>query len=167
MLRPPFPLPVPSIGRRDPPAVPVNDSLDEYADWLRGSTLRRLSVSKRVVDEVPEAFTPTRLSAPREGALASYRDDRRRDSVHIIEYPDRWEFHVDRYNPRYEPVGHVLVDAPEQTIEAVGETLGLDRVLGFGRRVGRVAGVGHAPPADTDPDEGIEDATGSGTGDGD
>jgi hypothetical protein len=32
MLRSPFPFPVPGFGRRDPPAVPVNDSLDEYAD---------------------------------------------------------------------------------------------------------------------------------------
>jgi hypothetical protein len=156
MLRPPFPLPLPRLGRRDPPAVPVNDSLDEYADWLRGSTLRRLTVSKSVVDEVPDAFTRTRLAAARDDAVASYRDGRRRDSVHVVEYPDRWELHIDRFNPRYEPVGHVLVDAPEQTAEAVGEALGLDRLFGAGRRVGRVAGVAR-DGADTDGDEAAND----------
>ncbi|WP_254823425.1 hypothetical protein [Haloglomus halophilum] len=158
MLRPPFPLPLPSLGRRDPPAVPVNDSLDEYADWLRGSRLRRLTVSKTVVDEVPDEFTRTRLAAVREDALASYRDGRRRDSVHVVEYPDRWELHIDRYNPRYEPLGHVLVDAPEQTAEAVGEALGLDRVLGFGRRVGRVAGAARENGDDTDVDADSDEA---------
>ncbi len=154
MLRPPFPLPLPRLGRRGPPTVPVNDSLDEYADWLRGSRLRRLTVSKSVVDEVPDEFTRTRLAAVREDAVASYRDGRRRDSVHVVEYPDRWELHIDRFNPRYEPVGHVLVDAPEQTAEAVGEALGLDRVLGFGRRVGRRAAAtrGDGDDADIDAD---------------
>lgn len=171
MLRPPFPLPLPRLGRRDPPAVPVNDSLDEYADWLRGSTLRRLTISKSVVDEVPDEFTRTRLAAAREDAVASYRDGRRRDSVHVVEYPDRWELHVDRYNPRYEPIGHVLVDAPEQTAEAVGEALGLDRMLGFGRRVGRVAGaardVATSDDGDTAEDDTAADgdATDNGSGD--
>jgi hypothetical protein len=142
MLRPPFPLPIPSFGRRDPPSVPVNDSLDEYADWLRGSRLRRLTVSKAVVDEVPESFSRSRLAAHREDAVASYRDSRRRDSVHVVEYPDRWVLHVDRYNPRYEPVGHVLVDAPEQTAQAVAGAFGLDRLLGLRERVGRVMGNG-------------------------
>ncbi|WP_254831876.1 hypothetical protein [Haloglomus salinum] len=176
MLRPPFPLPLPRLGRRGPPTVPVNDSLDEYADWLRGSRLRRLTVSKSVVDEVPDEFTRTRLAAVREDAVASYRDGRRRDSVHVVEYPDRWELHIDRFNPRYEPVGHVLVDAPEQTAEAVGEALGLDRMLGFGRRVGRVAGVARngvgtasgedvGDPGDSDPGEGdgTADEQGHGT----
>lgn len=140
MLRPPFPLPVPSFGRRDPPSVPVNDSLDEYADWLRGSRLRRLTVAKSVVDEVPDSFSRTRLAARREDAIASYRDNRRRDSVHVVEYPDRWELHIDRYNPRYEPVGHVLVDAPEQTAQAVLGSLGLDRLPGLRERIGRVTG---------------------------
>jgi hypothetical protein len=138
MMRPPFPLPVPSFGRRDPPSVPVNDSLDEYADWLRGSRLRRLTISKSVVDEVPESFSRSRLTARREDAVASYRDSRRRDSVHVVEYPDRWELHIDRYNPRYEPVGHVLVDAPEQTAQAVLGSLGLDRLPGLRKRIGRV-----------------------------
>jgi hypothetical protein len=141
MLRPPFPLPSLSPGGRDPPTVPVNDSLDEHADWLRGSEFRQLTVSKTVADEIPPEFTRSRLAARREGAVASYRDSRRRDSVHIVEYPDRWELHVDRYNPRREPLGHVLVDAPEQTAAAVGEALGLDHVLGLGRRVGRAAGA--------------------------
>lgn len=138
MLRPPFP--VPSLGRRDPPSVPVTDSLDEYADWLRGSRLRHLTVSKSVVGAVPDVFTRTRLAARREDAVASYRDGRRRDSVHVVEYPDRWELHIDRYNPRYEPVGHVLVDAPRQTVEAVTGALGLDRLPGLRGRVGRVTG---------------------------
>jgi len=140
MLRPPFPLPVPSLGRRDPPSVPVTDSLEEYADWLRGSRLRHLTISKSVVDAVPDAFTRTRLAARREDAVASYRDGRRRDSVHVVEYPDRWELHIDRYNPRYEPVGHVLVDAPRQTVEAVTGALGLDRLPGLRGRVGRTTG---------------------------
>jgi hypothetical protein len=154
MLRPPFPLPGLSFGRRDPPTVPVNDSLDEYADWLRGSDFRQLTVSKTVADEVPPEFTRSRLAARREGAVASYRDSRRRDSVHIVEYPDRWELHVDRYNPRREPLGHVLVDAPEQTAAAVGEALGLDRALGLGRRVGRAAGARLETGADGDDPEG-------------
>jgi hypothetical protein len=132
-------LPLPSlVGRRDPPTVPVNDSLGEYVDWLRGSSLRRLNVSKAVSGEIPDGFSRSRLASRPEGALASYRDRRRRDSVHIVEYPDRWEIHVDRFNPRYEPLGHVLVDAPEQTAREVASLTGLDDLFGLGRRVARV-----------------------------
>jgi hypothetical protein len=133
-------LPLPRLfgRRRDPPSVPVNDSLGEYVDWLRGSSLRRLNVSKSVSGDVPDEFTRTRLASRPEGAIASYRDRRRRDSVHIVEYPDRWEIHVDRFNPRYEPLGHVLVDAPEQTTRDVTSLCGLDELFGLGRRVARV-----------------------------
>jgi hypothetical protein len=117
-------LPLPRLrSRPDAPTptepLPGRNSLAAHVEWFRDSDLRYLTVPKRLAPELPDEFSRSRLAVRREGAVASYRDDRRTDSVHVVEYPDRWELHVDRFNPRYLPLLHVAVDAPEQTAEAV------------------------------------------------
>lgn len=117
-------LPLPRLrSRPDSPAptgsLPGRQSMADHVDWFRESDLRYMTVPKRLAPELPEEFSQSRLAVRREGARASYRDDRRTDSVHVVEYPDRWELHIDRFNPRYLPLLHVAVDAPEQTAEAL------------------------------------------------
>ena len=46
------------------------------------------------------------------GAIRQYRDRRRRDSLHVLEYEDRFEVHLERFNPIYHPIEHLIYDAP-------------------------------------------------------
>jgi len=45
-------------------------------------------------------------------AIRAYRDNRPSQSIHVIEYEDRWELHVDELNPKYDALGHLQRDAP-------------------------------------------------------
>jgi hypothetical protein len=38
----------------------------------------------------------------------------------VREYPGHWVVSLDRYNPRYRPVGHATVDVPIHTLLALG-----------------------------------------------
>ncbi len=45
------------------------------------------------------------------------RDIRKRvngtESMHVKEYKDHYEVHRDRVDPKYDPLGHLIVDSPE------------------------------------------------------
>lgn len=46
----------------------------------------------------------------REGSIAQYRDRNRYNSLHIREYPDSLQIHMDKANPDFDPVGHFVLD---------------------------------------------------------
>ena len=46
------------------------------------------------------------------GAKKQYRDNKRRDSLHVLVYEDYYEVHLDRFNPIYYPIEHLAYDAP-------------------------------------------------------
>lgn len=71
-----------------------------------------VTVSKHVVSELPDRFEPTLLADIPEGAVKSYRDmEASTESLHIHEFSDHWELHVDAFNPHYYPVRHAVADA--------------------------------------------------------
>ena len=53
-------------------------------------------------------YDETRLGA-NKGAIRQYRHQ----NLHVREYPDHYSVHIDRIDPRTDPFGHLLVDAPE------------------------------------------------------
>jgi hypothetical protein len=48
----------------------------------------------------------------RRGAIRQYRYK----NLHVREYRDHYSVHSDRIDPRLDPLGHLLVDAPEYLI---------------------------------------------------
>ncbi len=62
-----------------------------------------------ILDDAEE----TLLGDP-EGARKQYRYG----NLHIREYDDKYTLHLDRFDPRQEPIKHLLFDAPEVLIGA-------------------------------------------------
>lgn len=56
---------------------------------------------------MPEGAQETWLGSPK-GSLKQYRAGR----LHIREYPDCFEVHEDEVDPRQDPIGHLIKDAP-------------------------------------------------------
>lgn len=57
---------------------------------------------------MPEGAEETRLGDPK-GSIRQYRAGK----LHIREYADCFEAHEDKVDPREDPVGHLLADAPQ------------------------------------------------------
>lgn len=57
---------------------------------------------------MPEGAEETMLGLPK-GSIKQYR----LDTMHIREYKDGFEVHWDKVDPRKDPVGHLVKDAPE------------------------------------------------------
>ena len=80
---------------------------------------------------VPKAVRPvvglqeTALGS-KKGAARQYRHG----NLHIRDYDSHYTVHMDRIDPRKNPLGHLLVDAPEYVIGAAAAAL-------VGRHVGR------------------------------
>jgi hypothetical protein len=45
-----------------------------------------------------------------KGAEKQYRDSQRMNSVHVREFPDKFCFHRDEYNPEQYPIEHFFAD---------------------------------------------------------
>ncbi len=75
--------------------------------------------------EVPKGVRPIMLDAA-EGTMLGDPEGARRQyrygNLHIREYDDKYVVHVDKFDPRKEPVKHLLFDAPEVLI---GTAIGL------------------------------------------
>lgn len=76
-----------------------------------------ISISKEVLPELSPDYEETSLG-DRRGARKQYRSS----NVHIREYNDKYTIHIDRADPRKDPVAHLLKDAPE-TIAAAATSL--------------------------------------------
>ena len=82
---------------------------------------------------VPKAVRPvvglqeTALGS-KKGAVRQYRHG----NLHIRDYDSHYTVHMDRIDPRKNPLGHLLVDAPEYVIGAAAAAL-------VGRHVGKAA----------------------------
>ena len=72
-----------------------------------------LSISKEVLPDLEGfEFDETILGDPM-GSLKQYRNAR---GVHVREFPDRYEIHVDQVDPRTNPLGHLISDSPETLV---------------------------------------------------
>ena len=79
-----------------------------------------IRVPREVREFMPSWTEPTELGDPR-CAVRQYRYG----NLHIREYADHYTVHTDRVDPRRDPVGHLLYDAPEVLVAtAVGITTG-------------------------------------------
>ena len=71
-----------------------------------------LSISKEVLQELPEGYEETSLGEKRD-AIRQFRGP---SGLHIREYNDRFVIHQDKIDPRRNPIGHLLLDAPERPL---------------------------------------------------
>jgi hypothetical protein len=74
-----------------------------------------IRISKEVLDDLPADFEETRVGDPR-GSRRQYRSSK--SKIHAREYDDEYLIHVDRIDPRHQPLLHLAVDSPE-TIGAI------------------------------------------------
>ncbi|MDI1495973.1 MAG: putative membrane protein [Cenarchaeum symbiont of Oopsacas minuta] len=65
-------------------------------------------IPKDQMPSLPSNFKVTKLGWPKK-SIRQYRYGR----LHIREYNDRFEAHVDKIDPKIDPLGHVVHDAPE------------------------------------------------------
>ncbi len=67
----------------------------------------RIRISKEVMAGLPPWFERTDLGFP-YGAIAQYRGP---GGLHVREYPDGYEVHLDLFDPREHPILHLLLEA--------------------------------------------------------
>lgn len=91
-------------------------AFDREVERLWSGEAEKIEISKASVPELPEHFEEAYPAneMQNDGAVASYRDDRERNSLHVIEYEDKWTVHVDEHNPKHAPVKHLTQDAPTE-----------------------------------------------------
>lgn len=96
---------------------------EPYEQTLRRTDQSKVKVPKREVSTLPARFEEhyPANGMQDDGAQASYRDDRKKDSVHVIEYPEYWELHLDDANPRFQDkqLDHLVNDAPATLVMLV------------------------------------------------
>lgn len=86
-----------------------------------------IAILKSVLPELPPSFEETYLG----DAMGSKRQFRSRSGLHAREYDDRFVIHTDRFDPRSEPLFHLLFDSPE-TVFAAGTGLYLAKSVNEG-----------------------------------
>jgi hypothetical protein len=82
--------------------------------------------------EVPKSVRPIMLDAAQETRLGERRGAKKQyryGNLHIREYDDKYVVHVDKVDPRKDPLGHLLKDSPETL-------LGIASGIYFGKKVG-------------------------------
>jgi hypothetical protein len=75
-----------------------------------------IEISKQVLPDLPLDYKKTRLGDQR-GARSQYRSAS--SSLHVREYDDKFTIHIDKEDPRKNPLGHLLKDSPETIATAV------------------------------------------------
>lgn len=106
---------------------------------------------------MPSWAEPTLLGDPR-GAARQYRYG----NLHIREYDDHYAVHTDRADPRRDPLGHLVHDAPEVFAGiAAGAAAGAlayfkARAAGRGHRFSGAAGAAAALSAGSLAYEGVK-----------
>lgn len=101
-----------------PTATPPTEGTDSWSfshyEALAHRCNRTISVPKAAVPNLPPRYTEVGISTHLlDGdAIRAYRDNRPRQSVHVIEYSERWDLHVDAIHPGHDALGHLRADAP-------------------------------------------------------
>lgn len=65
-------------------------------------------VLKKIMRNLPKCFEETPLGEPK-GEIRQYRGPY---GSHVHEYKEAWVIHRDKVDPRFDPVGHLVNDAP-------------------------------------------------------
>ncbi|MGP6220766.1 hypothetical protein [Caldiplasma sukawensis] len=80
-------------------------------------TVRRGKIEFKKDDKVPDP-SDSGLFRRSVGEIKGQKSDwrhslqGRREGIHLIEFNDRYEMHVDRYDPSKNPLGHLIFDSP-------------------------------------------------------
>jgi len=82
--------------------------------------------------EVPKSVRPIMLDGAQETDLGERKGAKKQyryGNLHIREYDDKYIVHIDKADPRKDPLGHLLKDSPETL-------LGIAAGIYFGKKVG-------------------------------
>jgi len=78
-----------------------------------------IEIPKELRQFIPEMAEETKLGQ-KNGAKKQYRYG----NLHIREYDDKFLVHMDKVDPRKNPLGHLLFDAPEVLIGMISAAIG-------------------------------------------
>jgi hypothetical protein len=81
--------------------------------------MREIVLPKDLSRIILDGAEETKLG-DRKGAKKQYR----KGNLHIREYNDKFTVHSDKVDPRKNPLGHLLIDAPEVLIGLAGAAIG-------------------------------------------
>ena len=94
--------------------------------------------------EVPKDVRPIMLDDAKETRLGDKQGAKKQyryGNLHMREYDDKYTVHMDRVDPRKDPLGHIIHDAPEVLV-------GVATAIGFGLKLSkRSNGILYAPLA--------------------
>ena len=85
--------------------------------------MNEIDVPKHLRQFMLEGARETKLGA-KKGAKKQYRYG----NLHIREYDDKYTVHMDKYDPRSDPIRHLVWDAPEVLIGLAGAIIGGSKV---------------------------------------
>ena len=85
--------------------------------------MKEIEVPKHLRQFMLEGAQETKLG-DKKGAKKQYRYG----NLHIREYDDKYTVHMDKYDPRSDPIRHLVWDAPEVLIGLVGAVIGGSKV---------------------------------------
>ena len=80
--------------------------------------MEEIQVPKHLRQFMPAGAKETKLG-DKKGAKKQYRYG----NLHIREYDDKFTVHLDKVDPRKNPLGHLLIDAPEVLIGLAGAAI--------------------------------------------
>lgn len=84
--------------------------------------------------EVPKELRPFMLDLARETTLGSKNGANKQyryGNLHIREYDDKYLVHMDKVDPLKNPLGHLLIDAPEVLVSLASATIGGTKVASY------------------------------------
>jgi len=85
--------------------------------------MKEIEVPKQLRQFMLEGARETRLG-DKKGAKKQYRYG----NLHIREYDNKYTVHTDKYDPRSDPIRHLVWDAPEVLIGLAGAVIGGSKV---------------------------------------
>ena len=85
--------------------------------------MNEIDVPKQLRQFMLEGARETRLG-DKKGAKKQYRYG----NLHIREYDNKYTVHIDKYDPRSDPIRHLVWDAPEVLIGLAGAIIGGSKV---------------------------------------
>ena len=84
--------------------------------------------------EVPKQLRQFMLEGAKETKLGNKmgaKKQYRYGNLHIREYDDKYTVHMDKYDPRSDPIHHLVWDAPEVLIGLAGAIIGGSKVASY------------------------------------
>ena len=82
--------------------------LDDFLGPLSQGIWEVIILKDKVTDPLDPGWRKSAINVPSPGTLASYRKGR----FHVHETKTEWRVHLDRYDPKKNPVMHLVDDAP-------------------------------------------------------